>query len=397
MASPPWLRNCSRAFKAHRLGRAGWFLEVHRERVRLVSAELPPRPGEPADSGAGVRRAFTLQAPPGPATSAAALSEACGIFDAVMAGAWSWPDPDATPSADAPGHLEPAALERLIVSLRARLVGEVMAAGTWERTWGPYLARLAATAAEHRWANDPALLGAFVRSWPPNSRSRQMAHDRARRLWKEAGWPWPEEMAALRGNGKAAADPRGVRAFADLEIEQLREAITNSPKLTPAHVVAWDCLIVFGLRPKELQALELRREGGVLVASVGRSKCSSRGSSGARIVPAVPPADWPADCFDLLGRWKDHGLPPGLLAARSPGQALTQQLRRLHLPEELTAYGTRHAFALRLGVELQLSVRESAEVMGHSPAVHLSTYGRRIDAPKLQDKVAGLVKARAGA
>jgi hypothetical protein len=208
MSSPPWLRNCSRAFKAHRLGRPGWFLEVHRERLRLVSAELPLRPGEPAEAGAGVRRAFTLQAPPSPATSAAALSEACVIFDAVMAGAWSWPDPDATPAADAPGHLDPAVLERLIVGLRDRLVGEVMAAGTWERTWGPYLARLAATAAERRWVDDPGLLGAYLRRWPPNSRSRQMAYDRARRLWKEAGWPWPEELATM---GSATASGRSSR------------------------------------------------------------------------------------------------------------------------------------------------------------------------------------------
>ena len=42
-----------------------------------------------------------------------------------------------------------------------------------------------------------------------------------------------------------------------------------------------------------------------------------------------------------------------------------------------------------------LSVREAAELMGHSPAVHLNIYGRRLDAPKLQDKLAALVKARA--
>jgi len=65
------------------------------------------------------------------------------------------------------------------------------------------------------------------------------------------------------------------------------------------------------------------------------------------------------------------------------------------LRPELTPYGLRHAFALRLGVDLGLSVREAAELMGHSPAVHLSTYGRQLDQPKLLDKVAGLVSSRA--
>ncbi len=375
------------------MGRVGWYLEANRERLRVVSAELPPRPGEPPEAVAS-RRAFTLQTPPGPATSAPALAEACGIFDAVMAGEWNWPDPETTPAADDPDHLSRAALERVKDQLRARLVGEQMVESTWQRTWRPYLDKLATTAGESRWPDDVALLGACLRNWEPNSRARQMAYDRARRLWKEAGWPWPEGLAGLRGNGKAAADPQGVRAFTDEEITQLREAIERS-RLTPADLVAWDCLICFGLRPKELQALELHQAGGSLVAVVGRSKRSSKGSSGARTVVAVPPAGWPANCRGLLTRWREHGLPAGLVTMRSPGELLSRQLRRLHQPEGLTAYGLRHAFALRLGVELGLSVREAAELMGHSPAVHLSTYGRRLDAPKLQDKLAGLVKARA--
>lgn len=392
MAAPPWLSNLSRAFKAHRLGRTGWFLETNRERLRVVSAELPPRPGETTE-GAG-RRAFTLQTPPGPATSAAALAEACAVFDAVMTGEWNWPDPEAIPAADDPGHLSRAALERLTEQLQAQLVGEQMGESTWQRTWRPYLARLAAAAGERRWTGDPELLGAYLRNWEPNSRARQMAYDRARRLWKEAGWPWPEGLAALRGNGKAAADPQGVRAFTDEEIERLREAIERS-KLTSADLVAWDALICFGLRPKELQGLTLHQAGGSLVAVVNRAKRNSKGSSGARTVPAVPPAGWPADCRGLLARWREHGLPAGLVTMRSPGELLSHQLRRLHQPEGLTAYGLRHAFALRLGVEMGLSVREAAELMGHSPAVHLNTYGRRLDAPKLQDKLAALVKARA--
>jgi hypothetical protein len=49
-----------------------------------------------------------------------------------------------------------------------------------------------------------------------------------------------------------------------------------------------------------------------------------------------------------------------------------------------------------LGLDLGLHVREAAELMVHSPAVHLATYGRRLDGPGLQAKVAGLVKVRAG-
>jgi integrase len=388
MAQAPWLKSLCGGFKAHRLGRPGWFLQEHRNRLRVVSAELPPRPGEPPESAA-TKRAFTLATPPGPATAAAALAEACQLFDRVQAGSWAWPDPTATPAGDDPGHLQPEHLERLVLQLQDRLVGEQMLHGTWERTWAPYLARLVATARERRWPDDEAFLAAFLRGWPPNCRARQMAYDRGRRLWKEAEWIWPNDLAPLRGNGKVAADPEGVRAFTDEEINQLREAIKRS-RLIASDAVAWDVLICFGLRPKELQSLELQSRDGVLVAVVTRNKRSSRGISGARVVPAVPPFGWPADCFRLLERWKQHGLPPGVFAARSPGQLMTQQLRRLRLADELTTYGLRHAFALRLGLDLGLHVRESAELMGHSPAVHLATYGRRLDRPGLLAKVAGL-------
>jgi integrase len=282
------------------------------------------------------------------------------------------------------------------------VVGERIAARTWERTYAPYLLKLEATAALQAWPEDAALLTAALRQWPPNSRARQMAHDRMRALWKVAGWPWPETMAAMRGNGKAAADPAGAMGFKDAEIVELRERITRS-RLTPADLVAWDVLIVFGLRPAELKGLQLRQAGRALVAVVAHQKVNSRGKVGARTVPAVPPAGWPSDCHGLLSRWEAHGLPDGLVSLPSPGEGMAQQMGRLHrqkaadgqLRPELTPYGLRHAFALRLGVDLGLSVRESAELMGHSPAVHLSTYGRQLDQPKLLDKVAGLVSSRA--
>jgi integrase len=279
--------------------------------------------------------------------------------------------------------------------LKASLVGEKIGADTWSRTYAPYLSRVVEVAAEKPWTDERALLEATLRVWQPGTRARQMAHDRLRRLWKEAGWPWPEEITSMRGNGKAAAAADGVRAFTDQELSELRARIRRSSRLTPKDLVAWDCLTVFGLRPAELQGLELDQEDGLLVARVSRQKRSSRGSSGARIVPAVPPEGWSADCFGLMDRWKRHGLPPGMVSARSPGQVLTQQLRRLRdqepveipLDPELTAYSARHAFALRLAQRLGLHVRESSELMGHSPQVHLQTYGRRLDQPGLLAKV----------
>ena len=395
----PWLADLSRSFKRHRNGRPGWTVEVMRDRLRVVSDELPPRPGEPLDP-APKRRAVSLVTPPGPSTAAAALAEACQIFDATLAGTWQWPDPHA-PAAGDPERLAPAALARISTRLHAAVVGEHVSERTWQRFYDPYLRRLQAIAGERTWREDADLLDSTLRHWPPNSRARQMAHDRIRALWRQAGWPWPEAIFQMRGNGRAAANPDGVLAFSDQEITELRGRIQSS-RLSHADLVAWDCLICFGLRPVELKGLELKRMGPSLVAVVSHEKCNRRGRSGARTVPAVPPPDWLSDCHDLLERWREHGIPPFVAALSSPGERMARQLQRLQgqqgatgaIRAELTPYGLRHAFALRLGVDLGLSVREAAELMGHSPAVHLQAYGRQLDRPKLLAKVAGLSKSR---
>jgi integrase len=302
------------------------------------------------------------------------------------------------PGADDAQRLAPVTLQRLMDQLQRAVVGEKVSERTWQRMYAPWLRKLIETAGERSWPTDEALLVATLTRWEPNSRARQMAHDRIRRLWKQAGWEWPTELLEMRGNGKAAASPEGVRGFTDVELVELRARIERSiqrHKLTPADLVAWDCLTVFGLRPAELQGLELTARQGVPIVTVTREKRSSRGASGARTVLAVPPEGWPADCYGLADRWKQYGLPPALVAYWSPGEKMAQQLARLQkqppvsnaLDAELAPYGCRHAFALRLAQQIGLHVREAAALMGHSPAVHLAAYGRRLDTPKLLARV----------
>jgi integrase len=391
---PRWLADLSAQFKRHRQGRSGWYVEQNREHLRVVSAELPARPDE-LPTAAPKRRAVTLNTPPGPATAATALAEACGLFDAVKAGSWRWPNPEAVPAPDDENRLTPAVLKRLVEQLQREIEGERVSPRTWERMYLPALKKLIKTAEQRNWPTDRELLEATLRQWEPNRRSRQMAHDRIRRLWREAGWKWPEQVSELRGNGRAAKSRGGVRGFTDAELGELRARIERSHRLTPADLVAWDCLIAFGLRPVELQGLEISQQEGVPIAKVSREKRSSKGSSGVRTVPAIAPDGWPADFHFLVKRWKTYGLPPALVAYWSPGEKMARQLARLQIQQpvsipldaELTPYGCRHAFALRLAQQIGLHVREAAELMGHSPAVHLSTYGRRLESPKLVNSV----------
>ena len=390
-ARPEWLTRLSKSFKAHRQGRTGWNIEVMRERLRVVSAELPPRPDEPADAPPK-RRAFTLKTPPGPTFGTDALAEACGVFDQVMAGSWAWPDPDGL-DANADDKLSPATLEKLVLRLKGALIGETIVESTWKGSYSGYFQKLIEVAGQQRWQSEPDLLEQTLRTWEPNSRSRQIGHDRLRRLWREAGWDWPDAISKMRGNGKAAAPTEGVRAFSDAEVAELRARIERS-KLSPAAAVAWDLLAAFGIRPAELKGISLRTKGGQLIATVQRERVSLKGKESFREVPAAPPSDWPGHCHDLLARFKKHGLEPNLLAMRAPSDRLAKQLERLkkapkvnnEISADLTAYGLRHAFAIRLA-ELGLNYREAAALCGHAPATHIAVYGKRLESPKLIEKV----------
>ena len=134
-----WLADLSRQFKRHRQGRPGWHLRVKRDRLRLLSDELPPRSDE-VQAGQ-IQRELGLSTPPGPATSTAALAEVCAVFDAVMAGTWRWPDP-LLPAAHEAGRLAPATLAQLRSHFSAQLIGERITSRTWDRTYQPYLIKL---------------------------------------------------------------------------------------------------------------------------------------------------------------------------------------------------------------------------------------------------------------
>ena len=165
---PQWLTDLSRGFKRHRQGRSGWTVEVMRDRLRVVSTELPPRPNEPVDAPSK-RRAVTLTTPPGPATAAAALAEACGLFDAVRSSSWRWPDPSAMPAEGDAGRLGPAMLQRLADQLHAAVVGEKVSPSTM---WCSVM-RTARSARSDLLNNKPLLQPSQL-NWAPPAITREL-------------------------------------------------------------------------------------------------------------------------------------------------------------------------------------------------------------------------------
>ena len=137
------------------------------------------------------------------------------------------------------------------------MLGEKLIQRTWDKTYQPYFDKLIAIAGQQHWASDAGLLDAVLRTWAVNTRSRQIAHDKLRRLWKQAIWDWQDQIRSMRGNGAAAKPVAGVKGFKDAEVDELRLRIKASYGLTDADLVEWDVVQCFGLRPKELQFFSL--------------------------------------------------------------------------------------------------------------------------------------------
>ena len=65
---------------------------------------------------------------------------------------------------------------------------EKVSESTWRGMYQPFMARLLSAAGEREWRNGAEQLMTVLRQWAANSRARQMAHDRLRQLWHQAGW-----------------------------------------------------------------------------------------------------------------------------------------------------------------------------------------------------------------
>ncbi len=264
-----------------------------------------------------------------------------------------------------------------------------------ERTWKvanqPYVARLIC-APEKAWPSEVKLLFAALRRWDPDTKARQLAHDRYRRLWKFAGWDWPEVISDLRGDGNAANPIDGARAFTNYEIAQTRAMFQRS-RLTLSDLVGWDLLFVFGLRPAELAFTTLQLRDGHVPAEMKRPRSTMYGNKDFRLISAVPPPG--LDCNDLLYRWEKYGR-PALAQSKTPGKAMSQQLRRARktyepsLSPELSAYSAPCVRPSLRGDWPQLQ-RGRSTLRPLTPT-HIQQYGRRLDMPNLLSKVQAVLQ-----
>ncbi len=255
-------------------------------------------------------------------------------------------------------------------------------------TWANVYARRqrAILAAADRAATPVQLLEAVTAPWAdqPGCRGRQLLVQQTAALLRfgvDSGrlptdWAPPLDLSPYVGRKRGAASI--TTPMAVLDIVALVEAMPD-----PRWRLALQLVAAYGLRPEELQHLELR--GGRLWCTY--SKVSSKGRTEPRPLRLLPCDDWAA-AWQLEATYRADRMPPmrpgygaeclGLYVRR---RALWGELRRRYEAqgEKLVLYSFRHAYAHRAHTLCPLlPTKFVAAAMGHSLETHLAAYSRWI-------------------
>ncbi|PZU97233.1 MAG: hypothetical protein DCF24_12580 [Cyanobium sp.] len=194
--------------------------------------------------------------------------------------------------------------------------------------------------------------------------------------WRAApggAWEPPQDLAMFVGRSRAAK-----AITTSLEVEHILAMVQAIPD--PRWRFAFQLMAVYGLRPEELQHLQIRQ---------GRLWCkyemvASRGKTRPRLLRVLPCDDW-ADGWSLEARFSTQKLPPmqpglggGYVGHYLMNRPLWKELRREYEAngEKLVPYSCRHGYAHRAHVVCDLPPKVVAAAMGHSVQTHLAAYSR---------------------
>ncbi|NCY14791.1 MAG: hypothetical protein EBX33_08905, partial [Synechococcaceae bacterium WB8_1A_041] len=255
---------------------------------------------------------------------------------------------------------------------------------TWERLYKPRMALVLKTAKGPPAARDATqLLEAQADLWSqrPGCRTRRLQIQYAAALLRWAAsqkllpaqWAPPPDLSTIIGRSR---ESRAVTTpIAVPDILAMDQAIPD-----PRWRFAFQLLCAFGLRPEELQHLQLRQ--GRLWCTY--EKVASRGKTKPRPLRLLPCDQWATE-WRLLETFDPAKLPPmragfgsdsfsRYLLRRDHWQSLRQQYETQG--EKLVLYSCRHGYAHRAHVICDLPPKVVAAAMGHSVQTHLAAYSR---------------------
>ncbi|MBD2549558.1 hypothetical protein H6G65_08155 [Microcystis elabens FACHB-917] len=255
---------------------------------------------------------------------------------------------------------------------------------TWDDMyWRRMSVILDAIGGKRRPTSSKQLLEAVIESGKdrPGSRGRQLQVQFTAALLRwgvdserlPSSWEPPLDLSVYVGRKR---DERGVTTPIDVShVLDLVEAISD-----PRWRLAFQLMAAYGLRPEELQHLEIQK--GQLWTTY--QKVSSRGRTRSRVLRLLPCDNW-AQEWQLEKAFRPDRMPPmrpghgaedlGTYMRRRP---LWQQLRREYEEkgEKLVLYSCRHGYAHRAHVTCELPPKVVAAAMGHSVETHLAAYSR---------------------
>jgi integrase len=255
---------------------------------------------------------------------------------------------------------------------------------TWDDIyWRRMAVILEAVGGKRRPISSKQLMEAVIETWKdrPGSRGRQLQVQFTAALLRwgvdserlPSSWSPPLDLSIYVGRKR---DERGVTTPIDVaHVLGLVEAI---PDLRWR--LAFQLMAAYGLRPEELQHLEIR--SGQFWTSY--QKVSSRGRTRSRVLRLLPCDDW-AQAWQLEKAFRPDRMPPMRpghgaedLGTYMRRRSLWQQLRREYEEkgEKLVLYSCRHGYAHRAHIICELPPKVVAAAMGHSVETHLGAYSR---------------------
>lgn len=255
---------------------------------------------------------------------------------------------------------------------------------TWDAIyWRRMTVILEAVGGQRRPVSSKQLLESVTEAWKdrPGSRGRQLQVQFTAALLRwgvdsdrlPSSWAPPLDLSNYVGRKR---DERGVTTPIDVShILALVEAMPD-----PRWRLAFQLMAAYGLRPEELQHLEIQK--GQLWTTY--QKVSSRGRTRSRVLRLLPCDDW-ALAWQLEKAYRPERMPPMRpghgaedLGTYMRRRSLWQQLRREYEEkgEKLVLYSCRHGYAHRAHVICDLPPKVVAAAMGHSVETHLASYSR---------------------
>ena len=281
--------------------------------------------------------------------------------------------------------LAPADWEELIAAFREhKLISGEIKPSPWHRVYRHHMNHvLGAVAAVTPPQNAKQLLETLARIWAdkPGGRTRQIQIQSTAALlrWAVADrrlgedWEPPQDLAVFVGRSRAAK-----AITTPLEVEHILALVRAIPDARWRF--AFQLMAAYGLRPEELQHLQIRQ--GRLWCMY--EKVASRGKTRPRVLRPLPCDDW-ADGWRLEERFPTQELPPmqpglggGYVGHYLMNRPLWKELRREYEAkgEKLVPYSCRHGYAHRAHVICDLPPKVVAAAMGHSVQTHLAAYSR---------------------